>query len=92
VSDATCQVCCGSGRYPVMTIHGRRLRDIVCPECLGDGVDQEAVEQRQDNLISADKFETGSISMESAAWIDDPARPGKKMPVILGRGKSHAHT
>jgi hypothetical protein len=48
VTDTACQVCAGSGRYPVMTIQGRRLRDIVCPECLGDGVDQEALDRERE--------------------------------------------
>jgi DnaJ-class molecular chaperone len=35
--DAACDVCGGSGRYPVIDRHGRQLYEITCPECLGDG-------------------------------------------------------
>lgn len=32
-----CEVCCGSGRYPVITRSGEELYSIPCPECVGLG-------------------------------------------------------
>lgn len=32
-----CKVCCGTGRYPVITETGRELYTVECPECEGIG-------------------------------------------------------
>ena len=39
-----CEVCCGTGRYPIITRAGAHLYDIQCPECGGDGVGVMACE------------------------------------------------
>ncbi len=33
-----CDVCVGSGRYPIIDRYGTQRYEIRCPECLGSGV------------------------------------------------------
>jgi DnaJ-class molecular chaperone len=33
-----CDVCCGSGVYPIINRYGQQLYEIECPECSGDGL------------------------------------------------------
>ena len=32
-----CDVCNGSGKYPIINRHGQHLYDIGCPQCGGNG-------------------------------------------------------
>lgn len=36
--EEKCEVCEGSGIYPIIDRHGRELYSIRCPECDGDGL------------------------------------------------------
>jgi hypothetical protein len=51
VMNESCEVCCGTGRYPIINRAGAHLYDIECPECFGDVVgvlDPEADGPRDD--------------------------------------------
>jgi hypothetical protein len=36
-----CDVCCGTGAYPVINTKGATLYNITCPECYGSGQSPE---------------------------------------------------
>lgn len=36
-ADISCDVCVGSGDYPIINAKGRELYSIRCPECYGSG-------------------------------------------------------
>lgn len=40
----SCAVCCGEGRYPVITCTGKELYTIPCPECHGSGLTDDEAE------------------------------------------------
>ena len=37
LQENDCEVCEGTGVYPVIDRYGKHLYDIECPECIGDG-------------------------------------------------------
>jgi DnaJ-class molecular chaperone len=39
MGNKTCNVCDGSGRYPIHNNNGKELYTIECPECAGFGHD-----------------------------------------------------
>jgi hypothetical protein len=47
VVEGLCDVCCGSGRYPVIDRRGRQLYEITCPECFGDGHIEGALDKTE---------------------------------------------
>jgi hypothetical protein len=53
----SCEVCCGLGRYPVITRTGRELYTIPCPECFGSGLSDEEAEAKTEANIVRQKYD-----------------------------------
>ena len=54
----TCNVCAGRGFYPIFTVQGAHAYDIVCPECHGYSMEEDAVvgEQPDPTVVQMDLF------------------------------------
>ncbi len=71
-----CEVCEGSGLYPVHDVYGTQLYSIDCPECGGDGLSLEgkAVKLAKDEKAAAvarlaDRYRDAMINC--GKWSED---------------------
>ena len=61
-----CDVCCGDGRYPVITRTGKELYTIPCPECGGSGKADEEAERAA--IREKANACTGAVCKDCVAW------------------------
>lgn len=74
-SPLDCEVCCGDGRYPVITATGKQLYTIVCPECGGSGFNDS--EEAREALFAELQVESTKRQYEAL-----PRDPVTGRPVI----------
>lgn len=61
---SACDVCNGSGDYPVINQHGTHLYSIRCPECFGDGNGHEDETELKRNAADAVLRQKYAAAME----------------------------
>lgn len=64
----SCDVCHGTpGRYPVINRFGTQLYEIVCPECLGDGMSQAEFDFDQQHKADLAKYNAALAETRGAS-------------------------